>query len=45
MGENTGIFTGLCSITILLLIFAAYKYWFVDKMSNILNEDKDKNNE
>ena len=45
MGEFAGVFTGISSIVILLLIFAAYKYWFVDKISNILNEDKDKNNE
>lgn len=45
VGEFAGVFTGISSIVILLLIFAAYKYWFVDKISNILNEDKDKSNE
>ena len=45
-----GFFVGLLvnqitEIIAWLLIFAAYKYWFVDKISNILNEDKDKNNE
>lgn len=44
-GESAHIVTGFCIIGILGIIYFLYKCWFVDKISNILNEDKDKNDE
>lgn len=44
-GKSAHIVTGFCIIGILGIIYFLYKCWFVDKISNILNEDKDKNDE
>lgn len=44
-GQSAYFVTGFCIIGILGIIYFLYKCWFVDKISNILNEDKDKKDE
>lgn len=45
VGEYSLIVTGLCIIGIWLVIQWLYKHWFVDKISDMLEEGEDKNNE